>query len=536
SKKSRFIYLQNLFDNGRLNDFRSNHFHKEYQHSLPRAVVQSIEFEAPIIDVWPPLHHKRILFDSTLDKNSPQYIRKVLERFISRAFRRPATYGEVDQFMEIYKLLEPEYQSMEGTMRETLAMVLISPQFLFHTVAAEGIVTPQYELASRLSYFLFGSMPDKELLQLAEAGLLDKRENIEKQVERMLADERADDFIRNFTLQWLSIEKTIAVNINQRVFPRFLQTSPNGERQGTEVLFRPTVRHLMLDETVAFISELIKRNASILNIIDSDFACVNERLAAHYGIEGVRGYDIKPVAVRPEHNLGGLLTHGSVLVGNGTGTAPHPIYRAVWLREAILGEKVAPPPADVPDLTQTAGDSAEEAVSIKEMLKIHRTKESCNDCHARLDPWGIPFEEYNAIGQYQPMVSSDGVRVNKFNEKEHKDLLGYLGYLDSIYTVEVDTQSRVPSGHDVNGMLELKQYLLTYRKDDIVENVIRRLMTYGIGRELTPLDRLAVEQIRESTKHNEHAFKDLIVEICASELFRNPTQRTTYQIITKNEH
>ena len=161
--------------------------------------------------------------------------------------------------------------------------------------------------------------------------------------------------------------------------------------------YLPTIRDYMIQETIGFVGELIRRNANASQVIDSDFAMLNQRLAAHYGVQGVHGVNLRPVPIKPEHRLGGLLTQGSILIGNGTGTAPHPIYRAVWLREAILGDTVKPPPAEVPALTDSAGESAEQSLSIAELLAKHRTVESCNDCHFRLDPWGIPFEHYNAV-------------------------------------------------------------------------------------------------------------------------------------------
>ena len=260
----------------------------------------------------------------------------------------------------------------------------------------------------------------------------------------MLQDERARDFIRNFTLQWLSIEKMKQVAINKDLFPRFLYLIDAGERRGQEVPYIPTVRDYMLDETVGFIGELINKNYSALNIVDSKFAFLNQRLAAHYGVKGVEGHKLRPVPIKAEHNLGGLLTQGSVLIGNSTGTAPHPIYRAVWLRDAILGDHVKEPPAEVPALTDTA-ESAEKALSIKELLEKHRHVRSCNDCHARLDPWGIPFEHYNAIGQYQPMVPKEGVKVRRMKNHRYEELetlTEYREYLKSINTVKMDASSK----------------------------------------------------------------------------------------------
>jgi hypothetical protein len=520
---TRHIYAQNLFDNGQLNDNRRNHFDTAWQLSVPRAVVRSIEFESPVIDVWPPEHHTRILPVSSLRSADPDdYIREVIGRFVTRAYRRPASQDERERFFRIYKMLEPEFDSLEATMRETLAMVLVSPQFLYHTVAADGLTTPNFELASRLSYFLWGSLPDQELLTLAAQNKLDDPAVIEAQARRMLSDKRAQGFVKNFTKQWLSIEKTKAVNINRKLFPRFLFLVPNGERTGQETLFRPTIRDYMMDETVGFIGELIRSNASVLNIVDSDFAWLNEPLAAHYGVDGVQGLKFRAVPLAADSPIGGLPTQGSVLVGNGTGSAPHPIYRAVWLREAILGDEVAPPPAEVPALSDTAGEEVANATTIKDMLALHRNVESCNDCHVRLDPWGIPFEEYNAIGQYQPRIPKNGATVRGFQPEVDRTLDGYREYLKTVNTLPVDSVARVPNGPEVTGMRDLKNYLLKDRKEEVAQNVIRRLLTYGIGRSLTYHDRYAVEDLLKQSKQNEHRFQDMILTICRSELFRTP--------------
>ncbi len=515
------ITAQNLFDNGELNDHRRSAFDASWSASVPRVVLASLEFEAPVTDVWPPEHHTRILFDSPLRTQDPDaYLREVLKRFISRAFRRQATREEIERFVRIYGLFEGEFDTFEGAIRETLAMVLISPQFLYHIASTDPADNSQYALASKLSYFLWASMPDEELFRLAEERRLDDPAVIEQQVTRMLADDRSSQFVENFATQWLSLNKMKSVNINQDLFPRFLYYVHVGERRGQEVMFRPTIRDYMHTESVGFVGELIRRNVSLLNIVDSDFAWLNEPLAAHYGVKGVTGLKFRPVPISPEHHLGGLLTHGSVLIGNGTGSAPHPIYRAVWLREAILGDKVKEPPAEVPALVDSAGDAADTAVTIKDLLARHRNVESCNDCHVRLDPWGIPFERYNAVGQYQPRVAKEGTRISGFSQKRHSDYAGYRKYLDSIYTVTVEADARVPHGPTVNGMRELKEFLLEHRKDDIIENVIRRLLTYGIGRELTLRDRFSVEELTQQAADSEYRLRDLMIAICRSELFR----------------
>ena len=517
------ITPQNIFDDGSLNDRYSYGSFRNID--LPRVVIEWMEFESPLTETWPPAHHAAILFDSPLrDQDPAKYIRLVIQRFMTRAYRRPVSQEEVELFAKVYDLVKPELKTVEAAMRETLSMVLISPQFLYHTESAIDTY-PHYAMASRLSYFLWASMPDAELMQLAANKELENPEVIEQQVLRLLSDERANAFVENFTMQWLSLEKMKTVPINRDLFPRFLYYVPAGERAGTEMPYLPTVRDYMVRETVAFIGELIHRNAGVLKVVDSDFAMLNQRLAAHYGVKGVTGVELRPVKIQPDHHLGGLLTHGSVLIGNGTGTAPHPIYRAVWLREAILGDEVPEPPAEVPALSESAGESAETAFTIAELLAQHRTVESCNDCHFRLDPWGIPFEHHNAVGQFQPKVPKEGTRVSVFQKEQHTDAEGYRDYLAKLNTVSIPAATRVPNGQSVNGLQELKDYLITQRKDQIAENIIRRLLSYGIGTKLGAQDHFVVEELLNQTRASDHGIRDIIVSICKSDRFRGVPAR-----------
>ncbi len=516
----RELRAQIIFDDGTSNN-GSTYSHDQRRLSLLRAVINWIEFEAPMFDVWPPKYHTDILFESPLKgKNDSTYVRAVLERFMSRAYRRPATGAEVDRFVKAYELIRPTVSTFEESIRETLALVLVAPRFLYHT-ESNPETDEHFAMASRLSYFLWASMPDQELFDLAAKKQLSNPAVIEQQVLRMIANKKSQRFIKNFTLQWLSIKKSLTVPINKESFPQFINLRAVGEVAGTEYPYRPSIRDYMMEETIGFVSELIQKNKSALNIIDSDFAILNERLAAHYGVEGVKGMQMRSVPIKPEHNIGGLLTQGSVLIGNGTGTAPHPIYRAVWLREAILGDAVAPPPAEVPALVDSAGESLEKALSIVQLLEKHRTVESCNDCHFRLDPWGIPFEQYNAIGRYQAKVPKDGTRISPFVANQHTDKKGYLQYLENLNTVEVLAKARVPHGPEINGMRELKNYLLQEHADEITQNVIRRLLTYSIGRKLTYYDRFAVEALIKDAQKTNFGMRDIIVSICKSAVFKN---------------
>lgn len=502
----------NVYDDGTLND-------KPDPLAMPRAVVEWLEFEAPLAETWPPEHHTRILFDSPQRATAPsEYVREVLRRFLPRAFRRPVAVEEVERFAQIHAIVaeQLELKTLEESMRETLTMALLSPEFLYHRVDAGH---PQYELASRLSYFLWGSMPDAALFALASAGQLEDPEVIASQVRRMLQDPRATDFLDSFVTQWFGLARMRSVPIDLERFPRFLYTIQRGEQRGQEVSNRPTIRDAMHAETVAFVHELIQRNASLLQLVDSDFAMLNQPLAAHYGVDGVQGHELRAVSITPEHHLGGVLTHGSVLIGTSTGSAPHPVYRAVWLREAILGDHVPDPPADVPALEDSVGDAAQHAVTLKDVLRLHRQKESCRDCHSRLDPWGIPFEQYDATGRFRPLVPPKNTVVAGFDATRDGDLKGYWAYLKTISTIAVEADAKLPRGPEVDGLDDLKRYLLEFRTQAIAENVVRRLLTYALGRELTYRDRDAVKQLLRAAEQNDYKLQDLIVAVCQAPLF-----------------
>jgi hypothetical protein len=214
-----------------------------------------------------------------------------------------------------------------------------------------------------------------------------------------------------------------------------------------------------------------------------------------------------------------LLTQGSFLVGTSTGAAPHPVYRAVWLREAILGDEVPEPPADVPALDESAIENATQAITLKDLLRLHRTKQSCRECHARLDPWGIPFEQYDATGRFQSRVPPPGSKVQGFDLAQHRDLSGYREYLNGLSTAKVEASAQLPRGPLVASVAELKRYLLEQRHQDIAENVVRRLLTYALGRELTYRDRYVVEQLLHDSEQNGYKLRDLIVAICQTGLF-----------------
>ena len=341
--------------------------------------MEFVEFVAPDYAVWPPEHHARILFKGLeVPADESDYAEEVLGRFLRRAYRRPATVEEIQEPLKFFNEIRGEYNSFTGAIKEALAMALISPQFLYLVEPSDENLGARkltdFEVASRLSYFLWSTMPDEDLLQIAEKGRLLKGRNLAKQLQRMLEDPKSNRFVQRFTEQWLDLGALDRVAINPQFYPGFDERA------------LPDMRR----ETEAFFAEILRNDLSALNFLDSDFSMLNERLAKHYGISGVVGSTMQRTLLPADSRRGGLITQGSMLVGNSTGEDSHPIDRAVWIMERILDDPPPPPPAMVPDLDPETPGFAE--MPLKEQLAVHREQESCNNCHKKIDPWGIPLE------------------------------------------------------------------------------------------------------------------------------------------------
>lgn len=358
--------------------------------SFPGLLVDSIKVEGRCYDVWPPNTRSRILGVSKHPKGSVMACREILAAFMKRAYRRPVSESEVDRMFALFETLRSRDLGYEDAIIETLSAVLSSPGFLLLAEPAPVGEEPDsprplndYELASRLSYFLWSSMPDETLFKLADSGSLSRSNVLAAQVERMLADEKSEAFFEHFASQWLHLDGIYSVAINPEFFPSF-----NEEFKGT-----------MAAETVAFFAELVKGNRSALELIDSDYAMLNAELAAHYGVGGVAGHSLRSVKLTPSNRRGGILTHASLLTLNSSGDDTHPIKRGVWLLERLLGDPPPPPPPAVPTLAE--GDNNGEQLSLKDRLLAHRQQEACVTCHRKIDPWGLAFENYDGIGVWR---------------------------------------------------------------------------------------------------------------------------------------
>ena len=442
----------------------------------PVIHIEKVTFKGPVFEQWPPRRHREILFESELrETNEQAYVTEVMRRFLQRAFRRPATDEEVVRFVSFYNGIRPEFPSFEEAMKETLAMALISPPFLYLLEPAQDKKRDltDWELASRLSYFLWSTMPDEELFDLADQGQLSKPSVLNAQIERMLRDDRGWRFFQQFTDQWLKLENTAQIAIDT----------------GTYKGFDVSLKTEMLQETRHFLKHLVLNDLSALNMLDADFTMLNEPLARHYGVDGVHGQAFRQVALT-EETRGGLLGQSSILMLGSTGKDSHPIRRAVWLRDRLLNDPPAPPPPDVPDLDETNPNFAK--LTIREQLEVHRDKESCASCHRGIDPWGIALENFDAIG--------------KFRTKAHNKPI-----------VSSDT---LPNGTELDGVVSLKNYLVEHRSDDFSRALVSRLTVYALGRNLELSDEDLIDDLTNSFANNDYQMMHLIQELVASDAFR----------------
>ena len=452
---------------------------------MPSYVVKSITFEGPILDAWPPASHRAILFDPPAEMSEAEYAKSVIKRFIERAYRRPATAEDVVRVFDFYQSIRPNMPTFESAIRESLAMVLISPEFLY-------LVEPQnepgkseqltdHELATRLSYFLWSTMPDQALRTAADSGRLKQPEELERQVRRMIRDERSQAFVQHFTSQWLDLSGVDRVAVNPQYYPGF----------------DDKLKADMKRETIAFFGEVLRQRLSAFNLIDSDFVMINRPLAEHYGLPKPKGLSFERVAIKEEEPRGGLLTHASVLLMNSNGEDSHPIRRAVWLRQRLLDDTPAPPPPDVPDLDSS--DPKFASLPLKAQLEMHREKASCNDCHVRIDPWGIPLEEYDAVGRWRDDVS----RVS--GRKTIKS--------------PVVSDAVLPGGQSVSGVEDLKRVLKADFEEHFARGLVRYTLAYSLGRSLDYTDKDDVDTLVEAFEQSDYRIDELLVEIVKSKAF-----------------
>lgn len=467
----------------------------------PAIIVHSIEFEGPTLESWPPPSHRRILFPAKNAGDEQLYAREVIAKFLSRAYRRPAESADVELMMRYFETIRDEYPSFELAVREVLAMSLVSPEFLYLVEPRVGEVRQElsdYELASRLSYFLWSTMPDDQLEKLAASEQLSQPMELDRQVTRMLADPKSQQFVEHFTNQWFDLNALDRVAVNPEFYPDF----------------DDQLKADMRRETQLFFATILAENSSALQMLDADFAIVNRQLAEHYGIAGPRGSQFERVALRGNEHRGGVLTQASFLLANSNGEDSHPIKRAVWLLDRLLDNRPAPPPPDVPELDPTEPSLA--GLSLKRQLELHRTKPACNNCHRGIDPWGIAFENYDAVGRWREAASSSTKSSSTNNASRKKGRRQNASTSSSA----IESSARLPDGTQVNGVAELKQYLLSQHERQFAQAVVKRLLAYSVGRSIELSDQPSIDRLTDQFAANDYRLRELIAAIVQSDPFQ----------------
>ena len=452
----------------------NNHLVKESGLKGPPLLIKSVEFEAPYFPQWPPQSYSKIFFDSPNKRNPETYAQEVVSHFMQRAFRRPLNPGELNRYMDFWRNIKDDFQDFEDSVKEVLIAVLCSPNFIYlsEPISPDLEQTEdEFYLATQLSYFLWNSPPDEPLTELASSG--DLYDELPEQIERMINNPKIENLIQSFAYEWLRLDrhKNMDVNVEQyEDYTRF-------------------VKEDMFKETFYFIHHILKNNLSIMNFIDSDFAMLNQNLAEFYGIEGVKGDRFRPVSLNQQQMRGGLLSQGSFLTGHSDGVQAHTIKRAVWLKEKILGDHPPPPPPNVPELDpDTPGF---ENLTLKEQLFLHRNKVSCMDCHQKIDPFGVVFENYDATGRY------------------HLNLNGR----------SIDSKSILPDGTEVVGIEGIKNYILRLKKKDFTKALVENLYAYALGRDVGFEDEEEINYIVDEVTDDDFRFQTVIEQIVMSPSF-----------------
>lgn len=451
--------------------------------TAPRLFLDKIEVEGPLPKEWPPASHAALGFDDQTpqDENG---LRSVFARLLPRVYRRPVEKEEVDHFVRIAaSAMQREKMPFPDALRLGLQTMLCSPGFVFihepqsrAAAAAEGTrPLNTFELASRLSYFLWSSLPDDALLALAAEGTLKEPATLRAQVTRMLVDAKSRRFVENFAGQWLDVEQ-------------FGSVEPAKEYKGYDTALKLASR----EEPLAFFQQVLTENLPVASFLDSEFLVINERLAQHYGIEGVSGEAFQKVALKPGHHRGGVLGMAGLMTLLSDGTRTLPVRRGAWVLEKLLNDPSPPPPPNAGDIQpNTAGAK----LTVRERLQLHRDEPNCASCHAKLDPYGLALENYDAIGAWRERQNGEGIQGPK--------------------APTIDASGALKSGREFQDLPGYKAALMA-EQDKFIRAFAEKLLTYALGRPVGYVDHATIETILKS----EPRLQTLVQAVIASEPFQ----------------
>lgn len=450
----------------------------------PLLLIDWFELEGPVNEVWPPASTTRLLTSAEIS-DERERAKHVLANFMPRAFRRSVTAEEIETRLVMFDAARPKKPSFAEAMKIPLASVLTSPNFLYLIEPAKSgddkKLTP-FELASRLSYFLWSSMPDDTLFKLAHSGDLKKPEVLGKQIDRMLADPKSDALVRNFTGQWLGLRKV-------------------GSNPPVRNLYPDYDRHLELSivkESESFFEEILRHDLDARFFIKSDFVTINERLARFYGIPDVKGDEFRRVKVTPESNRGGIVTQASIHSITSNGTRTSPISRGVWVLKTMLNTDPGLPVANAGELPSKVPGIGK--ATVRQRLTIHREAPACARCHDKIDPLGFSLENFDASGKWRDVESTGWNGIPQPNDPK------------------IDGSATMPDGSQFIGVRGLQDELFK-QQDKFLTGLSAKLHTYALGRELGFSDQPMVNAGVKAMKDNNHTVRSLIHAIVASDSF-----------------
>ena len=451
----------------------------------PRIRVFEISIEGPLHPTWPPAGHRNIIGEET--DPAKVDIPTTFTAFASKAFRSPVQQAEVQHYIDYSLGLTKSGTPPAEAIRKGLAAILTSPRFLFLDEGnpEDGQALDSHQLANRLSYALWSSMPDARLSRLAKEGKLTNPKNLRPEIDRLLDDPKSEAFVRHFADAWLGLHK--------------LGSMPPGDLQ-YPAYFKDRLQSAFKTETRLFLADILQHNRPIHRFLDSRETFLNGNLAKHYGIKGITGAPFRKVTFPGNLRRSGILGHASVLTATANGVETSPVVRGVWVLEKLLGTPPATPPPDVPPIEpDTRG-----ATTIREQLAKHRNIAACADCHAKIYPWGFALEFYDPIGGF----------------RENYPILTSTGRISPRPGKPVDGSGQLPNGTHITDESTLRQELLQ-RQNSFTRNLIRKFLTHATGREPNFRDEPEIQLIASQVAKSGYGFRDLIHLGLQSEVFRN---------------
>ena len=501
-----------IFPDLRAFDYNLNQKVGPAKYPGPGLAMKPMRVEGPLLPQWPGVGHKLMFGDlpnaptaeaakrMKYEKRRTQQMYevtsaqpavdgpKLIKAFVAKVVREKSQPTQADAYVRLFEAELKNGSTFEESLLTTYTAVLCSPANLyFHEQPGR---LDAWAVACRLSYMMWGTAPDEELRRQAESGALLKPATLRAQTDRLITDPRAQRFVRDFTDQWLSLRNIDATSPDKQLYPEY----------------DDALKAAMLEETRTFFSEVLTKNLNVAQFLDSDWTMLNNRLARHYGIAGVEGVAFRKVALKPEDHRGGLLTHASILKVSANGNNTSPVVRGAWVLDRILGTPPSPPPPGTPGVEP----DIRGATTLRQMLEKHRSTESCNSCHAKIDPPGFALESYDVAGGWQTNYRSLGRQFK--SPPDLKRVQWRVG-------PPVDASGVTANGRTFADLREFKQKVLLADPEAFTLALTRKLAAYGSGRAMGFSDREELRRIAHETFTRGNGLRDLLHNLVQSDLF-----------------